>query len=178
MVCAFASFLSSHIHDRTYHRTSFFLIGFYTLSLVCLVLIMRFGVLEAVNPPSKTLRGLFVLSCTIAGIVGGAVSIFFWKATKFFIGAWGGLAFALWIQCFRDGGLIHQIGFRWIMYIGKFAFSLIHIPSLRTFPQRVPWLDSYCARYLSCTTTFSSSPLVSSVRPHSCLASTVIQLLI
>ncbi|KAI0687762.1 hypothetical protein BC835DRAFT_1419672 [Cytidiella melzeri] len=97
--------------------TSFFLIGFYTLSLVCLCLILKFGVLQAVNPPSTTLRGLFVLACTVAGIAGGGVTIFFWKATKYFIGAWGGLAFGLWIQCFRDGGLIHPVGFRWIMYL-------------------------------------------------------------
>ena len=52
------------------------------------------------------------------GIAGGGISIFFWKAAKYFIGAWGGLALALWIQCFRNGGLIGPIGFRWIMYIG------------------------------------------------------------
>ncbi|KAI0814891.1 hypothetical protein BC629DRAFT_821847 [Irpex lacteus] len=98
--------------------TSFFLIGFYTLSLVCLCLILRFGVLQAVNPPNETLRGLFVLACTVAGVAGGGITIFFWKATKYFIGAWGGLAFGLWIQCFRDGGLIHPVGFRWIMYLG------------------------------------------------------------
>ena len=99
-------------------RTSFFLIGFYTLSLVCFVLILRFGILQAVNPPSTTLRGLFVLASTVAGVAGGAVSIFFWKATRYFIGAWGGLALAWWIQCFRAGGLIGPLGFRWIFYIG------------------------------------------------------------
>lgn len=98
--------------------SSFFLIGFYTLSLTCFVLILRFGVLNAINPPNKTLRGLFVLSCGVAGIAGGGVSIFFWKAAKYFTGAWGGFALALWIQCFRNGGLIGPIGFRWIMYIG------------------------------------------------------------
>ena len=61
---------------------------------------------------------MFVLACTVAGVVGGGLSIFFWKATKFFIGAWGGLAFGLWIQCFHNGGLIHPIALRWIMYIG------------------------------------------------------------
>ena len=99
-------------------RTSFFLIGFYTLSLVCFVLILKFGVLPAVNPPNDTIRGMFVLACSVAGIAGGGISIFFWKAAKYFIGAWGGLALALWIQCFRNGGLIGPIGFRWIMYIG------------------------------------------------------------
>ncbi|KAF7799251.1 hypothetical protein EIP86_010483 [Pleurotus ostreatoroseus] len=112
--------------------TSFFLIGFYTLSLVCLVLILKFGVLQAVNPPSTTLRGLFVLACCVAGIAGGAVSIFFWKATRYFIGAWGGFAFALWIQCFRNGGLIHPIGFRWILYIAcaVVGFLLCAIPKI------------------------------------------------
>ncbi|EIM92735.1 uncharacterized protein STEHIDRAFT_144039 [Stereum hirsutum FP-91666 SS1] len=98
--------------------SSFFLIGCYTLSLVCFVLILKFGILNAVNPPSKTLRGMFVLACSVAGIAGGGISIFFWKATRFFIGAWGGFAFALWIECFRDGGLIHTIGLRWILFIG------------------------------------------------------------
>jgi hypothetical protein len=82
------------------------------------VLILRFGVLQAVNPPSETLRGLFVLSCAVAGIVGGGVAIFFWKGTKYFIGAWGGFAFGLFIQALHDGGLIKPLGFRWALYTG------------------------------------------------------------
>lgn len=88
------------------------------MSLVCFVLILKFGVLAAVNPPSKTLRGMFVLASAIAGIAGGAISIFFWKAARYGIGAWGGFAFGLWLQCFRNGGVIKAIGFRWILYIG------------------------------------------------------------
>ncbi|KAA1468283.1 hypothetical protein DENSPDRAFT_387938 [Dentipellis sp. KUC8613] len=112
--------------------TSFFLIGFYTLSLVCFVLITQYGILPAVNPPSKTLRGMFVLACFVAGVAGGGVTIFFWKVSKYFIGAWGGFALALWIECFRNGGLIHTIGFRWIMYIacGVIGFILCTIPKI------------------------------------------------
>jgi hypothetical protein len=86
---------------------------------VCLVLILKFGVLPAINPPSKELRGMFVLASVIAGVTGGGISIFFWKGTRFFIGAWGGFALALFIQCFRDGGVIRQIGLRWILFIGN-----------------------------------------------------------
>ncbi|KAF9474089.1 hypothetical protein BDN70DRAFT_816276 [Pholiota conissans] len=112
--------------------TSFFLIGFYTLSLVCFVLILKFGVLPAINPPSKTLRGLFVLACSVAGIAGGGIAIFFWKGTRYTIGAWGGFAFALWIQCFHNGGLIKAVGIRWILYIvcGVIGFSLSTIPKI------------------------------------------------
>lgn len=112
--------------------TSFFLIGFYTFTLVCFVLIAKFGILPAVNPPSATLQGMFVLSCAISGIMGGAISIFFWKATKYFIGAWGGFAVALWIQCFKDGGLITPVGTRWIVYIslGVVGFVLCTIPKI------------------------------------------------
>ncbi|KAI0830608.1 hypothetical protein BC628DRAFT_1500454 [Trametes gibbosa] len=115
--------------------SSFFLIGFYTLSLTCFVLILRFGVLNAINPPNKTLRGLFVLSCGVAGIAGGGIAIFFWKAAKYFIGAWGGFALALWIQCFRNGGLIGPIGFRWIMYIAisVVGFVLCTLPKLHYY---------------------------------------------
>ncbi|KAF8140355.1 hypothetical protein EV363DRAFT_1393267 [Boletus edulis] len=75
---------------------------------------------------------MFVLACSVAGIMGGAFTIFFWKATKYFIGAWGGFAFGLWIQCFRDGGLIPSVGLRWILYIacGVVAFVLCTIPKL------------------------------------------------
>ncbi|KAI0033391.1 hypothetical protein K488DRAFT_47717 [Vararia minispora EC-137] len=112
--------------------TSFFLVGFYTLSLVCFVLILRFGVLDAVNPPSRTVRGMFVLASFVAGVAGGGVTIFFWKATKYFIGAWGGFALGLFIQCFRDGGLIRPIALRWILYIGcaVVGFVLCTIPKI------------------------------------------------
>jgi Domain of unknown function (DUF4203) len=116
-------------------RTSFFLIGFYTLSLVCISLILKFGVLPAINPPSQTIRGMFVLASTIAGFAGGAIAIFFWKGARYFIGAWGGFALALWIQCFSDGGLIKPIGFRWILYIGQSSAPAVqefsHLPLCR-----------------------------------------------
>lgn len=109
----------SHIFSSlTSFRTSFFLIGFYTLSLICFALIVKFGILRSVNPPGTTLRGMFVLSSFVAGIAGGGISIFFWQTTKYFIGAWGGFAFGLWVQCFRDGGLIRPLGIRWLMFIG------------------------------------------------------------
>ena len=99
--------------------------GFYSLALVCLSLILKFGVLPAINPPDKTLRGLFVLACCVAGIGGGAVSILFWGQAKYFVGGLGGFVLAMWIQSFHNGGLIDPIGFRWIFYIGI---------SLRGFP--------------------------------------------
>lgn len=105
------------LHTHLFYRTSFFLIGFYTLSLVCAVLILKFGVLPAINPPNQTLVGMFVLSATVAGVAGGAIAIFFWKAAIYGIGAWGGFALALWIQSFHDGGVIKSTSLRWILYI-------------------------------------------------------------
>ncbi|KAH9837044.1 uncharacterized protein C8Q71DRAFT_796479 [Rhodofomes roseus] len=112
--------------------TSFFLIGVYTFALVCFSLIIRFGVLQAVNPPTKAVRGLFMLACGVSGIAGGGIAIFFWQATRYFVGAWGGFVVALWIQCFRDGGLISPIGLRWILYIalGVIGFVLCTIPKI------------------------------------------------
>ncbi|KAG9121284.1 hypothetical protein FRC07_002812, partial [Ceratobasidium sp. 392] len=112
--------------------SSFFLMGFYTLALTTIVLILKFGVLDAVNPPSRVVRGMFLLAAAVAGVVGGGLSIFFWKHTKYFIGAWGGFALALWIQCFREGGIIRPVGFRWIFYVGcaVVGFVLCTIPKL------------------------------------------------
>ncbi|PCH33856.1 hypothetical protein WOLCODRAFT_112667 [Wolfiporia cocos MD-104 SS10] len=112
--------------------TSFFLIGVYTFALVCFVLIVKFGILQAVNPPDKTVRGLFVLACGVAGIAGGGIAIFFWQATRYFVGAWGGFVVAMWVQCFRAGGLISPIGFRWILYIclAAVGFVLCTLPKI------------------------------------------------
>ncbi|KAJ3563210.1 hypothetical protein NP233_g9088 [Leucocoprinus birnbaumii] len=116
--------------------TSFFLTGFYTFALTCCVLIISYGVLPAVNPPSKTLRGMFVLASCIAGFAGGGIAIFFWKGARYCIGAWGGFALGLFIQCFHNGGVIKPIGYRWILYIGKSSrlgvvgFTLSTIPKI------------------------------------------------
>lgn len=147
-------------------RTSFFLIGFYTLSLVCFVLILKFGILPAVNPPSKTLRGMFVLACSVAGIAGGGSAIFFWKAARYGIGAWGGAfpvslaisslftsgAFRLrpwsvdtmlsqwWGHQIRGTSMDHV---HWCAFFGpqsSILFMLLALQGLR-------WLDSFCARY-------------------------------
>lgn len=95
---------------------------------MCFVLILKFGILAAVNPPNKSLRGLFVLASAIAGIAGGAIAIFFWKAARYGIGAWGGFAFGLWIQCFHDGGVIKAQGLRWILYMGDSQEYLVIVP--------------------------------------------------
>lgn len=62
---------------------------------------------------------MFVLASVIAGVAGGGIAIFFWKAARYGIGAWGGLALGFWIECFHNGGLIKPVGYRWILYIGK-----------------------------------------------------------
>jgi Domain of unknown function (DUF4203) len=118
MVGALLSPLHIFATHNSCPRSSFFLIGFYSLALVCFALIVKFGILHSVNPPGTTLRGMFVLASFVAGIAGGGFAIFFWKTTKYFIGAWGGFAFGLWIQSFRDGGLLRPIGIRWVMFIG------------------------------------------------------------
>ena len=73
--------ISIHLFLRVL-RSSFFLIGWYSFALICLALILKFGVLQAVNPPSDAIRGVFVLACSIAGIAGGGVAIFFWQQAK------------------------------------------------------------------------------------------------
>jgi hypothetical protein len=75
---------------------------------------------------------MFVLSSFVAGVAGGGFAIFFWQATKYLIGAWGGLAFGLWVQCFRDGGLIRPVGIRWLLFItcAVIGFVLCTIPRI------------------------------------------------
>jgi hypothetical protein len=67
----------------------------------------------------SVLIGLLSDVIIVAGVIGGGVTVFFWKGTRYFVGAMGGFTFGLWIECFRDGGLIDPIGFRYIMFIGE-----------------------------------------------------------
>ena len=95
------------------------------------------------NPPGTTLRGTFVLS-SVAGIVGEGISIFFWQTKSTLlpiIGAWGGFALGLWIQCFRDGCLIRPLGIRWLMFIGMRLTFYLLIPSSYTN------LSVFCHRF-------------------------------
>ena len=148
-------------------RSSFFLIGFYTLSLVCFSLIVKFGILRSINPPSPTLRGMFVLSSFVAGVAGGGFTIFFWQATKYLIGAWGGLAFGLWVQCFRDGGLIRPVGIRWLLFISMWAlFSLVSV-SVSCIVQLAPSSVSFSVRFPRFIIKFSWLQLPSLVQLQS-----------
>lgn len=104
--------------DQNAPRSSYFLVGFYTLSLTCLALILKFGVLEEIRPPNVKVQGLFVLACFVAGIAGGGVAIFFWKGARYLVGSWGGFALALFVQALREGGVVRLVGFRWFLYIG------------------------------------------------------------
>ena len=135
------------LHTQLSYRTSFFLIGFYTLALVCAVLIMKFGVLPAINPPNQTLVGMFVLSATIAGVAGGAIAIFFWKGAIYGIGAWGGFALALWIQSFHDGGVIKSTSLRWVLYISITFPSPLQFLSSLFYEQAVLSLVSHYAQF-------------------------------
>ena len=81
---------------------------------------MHFGVENVIDPPTETMRGLFLLSSVVAGFIGGTLAVFFYNQAKYFVGAWGGFLIGMWVQCFHEGGLIQPIGFRWILYIGEF----------------------------------------------------------
>ena len=152
-----ASILLILLHSQFLYRTSFFLIGFYTLALVCAVLILKFGVLPAINPPTQTLIGMFVLSATVAGVAGGAIAIFFWKVAIYGIGAWGGFALALWIQAFHDGGVIKSTSFRWILYI-SITFLLLY----NAFPHSST--NRLCRRWFHIVHNTKGN--VTSITPH------------
>lgn len=52
--------------------SSFFIVGFYTLALVTVSLILKFGVLDAINPPNKTLRAS---SCSRAPLPASSAAV-------------------------------------------------------------------------------------------------------
>ena len=102
--------------------------------LFTLVLILRFGVTPALqgpspNPPSTTLRGLYLLACFISSVVGSALGIFFFNFTKFWVSACGGFAFGWFLLATKSGGLAADVLGRWGilggMTVAAFLSSLV-----------------------------------------------------
>jgi hypothetical protein len=117
--------------------SSLFLIPFYAGILVCTALILHFGVAIPENPPSATLRGMFVLIAFVVGAVTGGIAIFFWSLSKYFISLAGGFAFAWFILGLREDGLIANEVWRWVLLVGTAAgsfaiglFSWLHNPAM------------------------------------------------
>ena len=101
--------------------SSYFLSGFFALALICISIILKVGVEPAVNPPSKAIRGLFLVAAVIAGAVGGIISIVFWRGASMLACGLGGFFFGLFLQAVRSGGLIRPVGLRFILYVGLYA---------------------------------------------------------
>ncbi|KAK0532081.1 hypothetical protein OC835_003456 [Tilletia horrida] len=112
--------------------SSFFVCGFYVLAISTLCAILSLGVEKGVNPPSTTVRGLFLLACLIAGIVGGILFILFYTWAAFAVCGLGGFAFALWLQALKSNGLIEPLGVRWILLAGMTSlfFAAACIPRM------------------------------------------------
>ncbi|PWN34895.1 uncharacterized protein FA14DRAFT_121043, partial [Meira miltonrushii] len=100
-----------------------FISGFYSSAIVVLSLILRFGQARAVSDPSNTVKGLFLLACIFAGIIGGICFIIFRQGALLITCALGGFAFALFLQACRPNGLIEVIGFRYIFFIALISLS-------------------------------------------------------
>lgn len=101
--------------------SSYFLSGFFALALISISIILKVGVEPAVNPPSKAIRGLFLVAAVIAGAVGGIISVVFWRGAGLLACGLGGFFFGLFLQAVRPGGLIRPVGLRFILYIGLYA---------------------------------------------------------
>ncbi|WRT67799.1 uncharacterized protein IL334_004773 [Kwoniella shivajii] len=90
----------------------------YALMLFTLVMVLRFGVEPNLqppspNPPSTTLRGLYLLACIIASFFGAAAGIFLYSFAKYWVSAIGGFTFGWFLLATRQGGLIDSVLGRW-----------------------------------------------------------------
>lgn len=70
------------------------------------------------NPPSTTLRGLYLLACIIISFFGAAIGIFFFNLAKYFVSAAGGFAFGWFLLATRHGGLVPSVIGRWFLLGG------------------------------------------------------------
>ncbi|WWC88694.1 uncharacterized protein L201_003607 [Kwoniella dendrophila CBS 6074] len=102
----------------------------YALMLFTLVMILRFGVQPNLqppspNPPSTTLRGLYLLACIITAFFGGALGIFLYAFAKYWVSAIGGFTFGWFLLATRQGGLITSVLGRWSLLGGLAVGGLV-----------------------------------------------------
>ncbi|KAK6908218.1 hypothetical protein I203_102219 [Kwoniella mangroviensis CBS 8507] len=102
----------------------------YALMLFTLVMVLRFGVEPNIqppspNPPSTTLRGLYLLACIIASFFGGAAGIFLYPFAKYWVSAIGGFTFGWFLLATRQGGLITSVLGRWGLLGGLSVGGLV-----------------------------------------------------
>ena len=80
---------------------------------------------------STTLRGLYLLACIIASLIGAGIGIFFFNFSKYWVAAAGGFVFGWFLMAVRDGGLIQSTLGRWGflggLTVGAFLCSLIPV---------------------------------------------------
>ncbi|ORY28458.1 hypothetical protein BCR39DRAFT_468244 [Naematelia encephala] len=102
----------------------------YSVMLFTLVLILRFGVQPNLqppspNPPSTTLRGLYLLACIISSSLGAALGIFLFNFAKYWVSAAGGFAFGWFLLATRSGGLIDSVLGRWGLLGGLTVMAFV-----------------------------------------------------
>lgn len=75
---------------------------------------------HSMNPDKLTpaLEGEILVGCAILGIIVAVLSWWFQRFIAFGVCGFGGMALGWWIQCMRDGGVIHSMAGKWIFYIG------------------------------------------------------------
>lgn len=115
--------------------SSYFLTGAYLAAVIVMVPILRFGVIEQDHPPSNVVQGIFVLACIISAIGSGAVSVIFWKGTRFIVGAGGGFVISLFLLSLRSNAVIRPLGLRYILILGCIAvgFVLATVPAISLY---------------------------------------------
>lgn len=80
--------------------------GFMSLSILTFVVMLN---LESNSVDFGGTRDIiFIVSCTIAGLVGAVMMVFFWKLGLFFVGALGGLCFAIFFLSWKENGIIDE----------------------------------------------------------------------
>lgn len=83
------------------------------------------------NPPSTTLRGLYLLACIISSFFGAAIGVFFFTFAKHWVSAAGGFAFGWFLLATRHGGLVSSTLGRWgllgSLTVATFVASLVPV---------------------------------------------------
>jgi hypothetical protein len=78
----------------------------------------------AIHHAFTQVKGLYLLACSAAGLVGGTVGVVFYQTTKLTAGGFGGFLLGLFVQALHNNGVIKPVGMRYIMYICTYSIPV------------------------------------------------------
>ncbi|RIA92559.1 hypothetical protein C1645_63049 [Glomus cerebriforme] len=142
---------------------SIFLAAFYGTCIILLLFILKY---QNVTNPTSTVRFVYFVICTVAGIAAGIFFVCLWPAGRVLVGAFGGFSFAMICLLTRTDGLISKQLIRYI-WIGIWIILNATLAGIQRYYQYVAIIStvmSGCYSLMLGTDVFARAGILASFK--------------